>query len=381
MKLLNTSVAVSLLCLPGLTASATESRLIQTTADIRTGFFERFREDRDGSEKTDNTFRARIRLGLFVPVNPQWSYNMRLAGRFSDNPNEARHIQIYKTISETDGLALGEAGLDTLNMTYNKGSHQAIFGRFQTTFELEGVARKSLDRRTSPNTDVSWTDGIYYQYSLPDKWKHHAIAQYNYREGASEARREPLDFSNSDSRASYFYSFDRKDKTAKIARLGLDLNYLPNALCKDGSTACTQRDDYLAVVGRVAAQWAMNNSGCKFMLGTEVGYAPNTPFNTTMKTGASGDSGGYAQQVSMNILNLYQGHSIGVVYSEADPGYLLSPDFKNNNILREFRYKWQVDKKQKFEARLRQREDLIVLDGSAQARIDTDFYLRYTVQY
>ncbi len=373
-----TLVLLSLLSQP---TSAAESRIIKAIADIRFGFFESFREDRNGSENTTNTFRTRMRAGLFVPVSAQWSYNFRLAGRFSDNNDEARHIKFYKTITETDGLALGEASLDTLNMTYQGGPHQIKLGRFQKTFELEGVPRKSLDRRTSPNTDISWIDGVYYQYSQPNKWKHHAIVQYNYREGSSEVRRGPLDFSNSDTRASYFYSFDRKDKAAKITRLGFDINYLPSALCKDGTATCTQREDYVAVVGRIVGQWKMNKSGRKFLLGAEIGYAPNTPLNTTTKTGLSGDSSGYAQQITANIMNLFSGHSIGIVYTEADAGYLLSPDFRNNNRFLEFRYKWHVDKKHTFEARIRQREDLIVLTDAAKTRTDTDFYLRYTIKY
>ncbi len=354
---------------------------IKFIGDVRTGFYEKNREDRDSSETTSNTLRLRLRVGVLVPLNTQWAFKSRFAGRYSDNDNEERHTKMYKTIPGGDGLALGQGTLDTLSMLYKEGSHKLTIGRFQNTFELDGIPKKSLDRNTSPNTDISWIDGIYYNYATTNKWKHHAIIQYNNKDGSSEVRRGPLDFTSSGSRTSYFYSFDKKDKGAHLPRMGVDINYLPDALCKDGTSSCTQREDYIAIVGRIAAQWNMNNTGRRFMLGAELGYAPNTPLNTTMKTGVAGDSDGFANQISVNIINLFQDHSIGFIYAKADAGFLLSPDFRNNNSLLEFRYKWQISKKQKFEARLRQREDLIIPTGSSKSRVDTDMYFRFTQKF
>lgn len=387
MKLLNTSFSLIVFGLFSASAlvSAAEkqdtSNNIKLFADARIGFFENFREDRNGSEKTTNTLRYRVRAGAVVPLSSAWSFKTRIAGRYSDEKNEKRHTKIYKTKTVSDGLALGQATLDTISMLYKEGSHNLVLGRFQKSFELDGVAKKSLDRNTSPNTDITWIDGAYYSFATSNKWKHHAIIQYNDKDGSSEVRRGPLDYTVNSSRSSYFYSFDRKDKGAHLPRMGVDLNYMPDALCKDGTSACTQREDYIALVGRFVAQWKMNEAGRKFMLSTELGYAPNTPLNTTMKTGTSGDSDGLARQVSVNVVNLFKNHSIGLVYGEVDAGYLIAPDFRNNNTLLELRYKWQINKKQKLETRLREREDLIVPTGSSKSRVDTDFYVRFSHKF
>ena len=355
---------------------------IKFFGDARFGFFESTRNDRDSSQKTKNSLRLRFRAGALVPLNEQWTFKTRFAGRYSDNDNEVRHTKIYSTIPKgKDGLSLGQGTLDTLSMLYKKGAHDLTIGRFQKTFELEGIPKKSLDRNTSPNTDITWIDGVYYNYATKNKWKHHAIVQYNDKKGSSEVRRGSLDYTPSSARTSYFYSYDRKDKKGKLPRMGIDVSYMPSALCKDGTSSCTQRDDYMVFVGRLAGQWKMNENGRRFLLGAELGYAPNTPLNTTMKTGLSGDTDGTAFQISANILNFVQEHSIGLVYAEVDAGYLISPDFRNNNSLLEVRYKWQISKKQKFEARIREREDLIVPTGSTKSRVDNDFYLRYTHKF
>jgi len=385
MRLYKISFSLMLLGLFSASINAAEKQQTSNNtkffADARVGFFENFREDRNGSEITTNTLRVRLRAGALVPLNTQWSFKTRFAGRYSDQNNEIRHTKFFKTKTAGDGLKLGEGTLDTISMLYKEGSHNLVLGRFQTTFELDGVGKKSLDRNTSPNTDITWVDGAYYRFAASNKWKHHAIAQYNNKEGSSEVRRGPLDYTPSSSRVSYFYSFDRKDKGAQLPRMGVDLNYMPDALCKDGTSNCAQREDYIAVVGRLVAQWKMNEAARRFMLSAELGYAPNTPLNTTMNTGTTGDSDGFARHITANIINLFQDHSIGLIYGEVDPGYLISPDFRNNNTLLEVRYKWQVNKKQKFEARLRQREDLIVLTGSTKSRVDTDFYLRYSYKF
>ena len=359
----------------------TNKKEITIFSDARIGFFESTRDDRDGSQKTKNSLRLRFRAGVLAPLNENWSFKTRFAGRYSDEQGEDIRTKIYSTISKSDGLALGEGTLDTISMLYKNNSHSLTIGRFQKSVELDGVAKKSLDRNTSPNTDISWIDGVYYTYAVKNKWKHHAILQYNNKDNSSEVRRGPLDFTPNAARTSYFYSFDKKDKNAQIPRLGIDINYLPNALCKDGASTCGQREDYIALVARLVGQWNMNDSGRRFMLSSEIGYAPNTPLNATMKTGATGNSDGNAYQVSANIINLFKDHSLGLVYGKVDAGYLIAPDFRNNNTLLELRYKWQISKKQKLEARVREREDLITPICSAKSRVYNDFYVRFTHKF
>ena len=148
---------------------------------------------------------------------------------------------------------------------------------------------------------------------------------------------------------------------------GVDITLMPNSLCVDGTTACANIGSYYAVVGRWATQWPMGD-GMKFLLGTEAGYAPNTP------TTGSGD--GFAYQVTFNFVNFAPHHSFGLVFGRAGDGWLISPDFKNNNNLIEGRYKWVLNKKQKVEARYRRRS---VIFGTPST--SDDYYLRYTVKF
>jgi len=69
------------------------------------------------------------------------------------------------------------------------------------------------------------------------------------------------------------------------------------------------------------------------------------------------------------------------VLGQADAGWLLSPDFRNNTDLVELRYKWVVAKKQKLEARIRRREDSVTRTGALKNREDVDLYLRYTYKF
>jgi len=109
-----------------------------------------------------------------------------------------------------------------------------------------------------------------------------------------------------------------------------------------------------------------------------LGYAPNTPDAAAIGSGASGAAGGLAWQVQLSILDLWPGHSFALQHGRADDGWLISPDFRNNEVLSEVRYEWQIDKRHTFTARVRSREEKDPLVGAAQRQKDEDFFLRYT---
>ena len=70
-----------------------------------------------------------------------------------------------------------------------------------------------------------------------------------------------------------------------------------------------------------------------------------------------------------------------MVYAQTKGGWLLSPDFGNNQELFETRYKLQVTKNQKLEARIRNREDIDKRTNAERKRRDWDYYLRYTFKF
>ena len=119
----------------------------------------------------------------------------------------------------------------------------------------------------------------------------------------------------------------------------------------------------------------------KFMLAGEAGYAPNTPTEVAMNTGTSGDTGGFAGQVSFNFIDIAPRHSFALFYGQAQSDWLLSPDFRNNNSLIEGRYQWRIDGDRSVEARLRERKDLDSILGAGRDRTDRYIYVRYTQRF
>ncbi len=350
--------------------------------DARTGYYAIHRDDRDNSSSSKHEWRLRLRPGVHANINESFTARLRFAGRYTsmEGKNDA-HSKLYSGITPgKDGLKMGQSTLDEAWLNYKQGRWSLRAGRMQTKFELTGVAKKSLDRNNSPNTDIAWTDGLYFKHKGTNGWTTHAILQYNPANGATEVRRLPLDFTDNSSRASYFLAYEKLDKKATIVQQGLDITYLPAALQTDGS-ASGPTDDYLAFVGRMAAQWPMGDSGMKFLLGGELGYAPNTPTLSALNLGTSGNTGGKATQVTFNFIDIMPNHSLGIVLARAEGGWLLSPDFKSNQNLFETRYRWSLDKRQRIEVRLRYRTDIKQRTDKTEKRIDRDLYARYTLKF
>ncbi len=354
--------------------------LAKVSGDARVGYFSSERDTRSNTKTDSKQFRLRLRVGYSESLSDKWSGKVRFAGRYSDDQKQSDH-KFFQEIPGSDGLRLGEGTFDSLYFRYkNNSAYQITFGRQQTKKELDGVAKKSLDRNNSPNTDVSWTDGVVFDTTTKSNWHHQAIAQINYKEGATEVRRGPLDFTTDATRVSYFYGLENRKRAGAIVQRGLDISYLPNALCVDGSN-CGNRKDYIGLVARGAAKWSISTGEKEFMLAASLGYAPNTQLNSTAKIANSGDTSGTAYQITANFINFLHLHNVGIVYAKVDAGWLLSPDFRNNNTLMEIRYKWILDKKQKIEARIRKREEIKQRIASAQKQVDNDFYIRYTVKF
>ncbi|MCC6542986.1 MAG: hypothetical protein IT392_00595 [Nitrospirae bacterium] len=362
----------------GLVSAASD---LTWSGDFRTGYFSNKKDARDGVNSSRDEGRVRLRIGGEYTASESWKFKLRAAGRtFLENNHPDAEIKIFSEIPSGDGLRAGDATLDEINARYIKDNLDVIFGRFQTKMELDGVAKKSLDRNDSPNTDITWTDGVYAKIKVAGDWAHHFILQYNYSTGATEVRRSPLDFSSSASRASAFWALENRKKAGAFVQRGVDITYLPDALCTDGGS-CNQRKDYITIVGRAAMEWPLGTSGTKFMLGTEAGYAVNTQTRVAANTGTSGDADGLAWQLTFNFIDIVPKHSLGLVYANAGAGWLISPDIRNNNSLVELRYKWAVDKRNSIEARIRQRQDLETLVGETRKQVDDDLYVRYTWKF
>jgi hypothetical protein len=348
--------------------------------DLRGGYYSAKREDRDGSTEDNEQFIGRIRGGLNWKPSEQFSGTVRLAGQYSTRNNHP-HFEFFNSIPDTDGLRSGDSTVDELFLTYTPSARWEVsVGRLQTAFELAGVAGGSLDRSDSPDIDITWTDGAHVRYLTQTGWNWHLILQHNASEGATNVRLPPLTFADSRSRVSYFAALESLEPYGPLVQRTLDINYLPSAL-RTGGGPQDRVKDYLAFVGRLAAQWATGPGDAKLLLGTELGYAPTTPDAATIGTGTSGSAGRFAWQIQLSILDLFPGHSFAVQHGRADPGWLISPDFRNNEVLSELRYEWKIDARQTFAARVRRHDEMDILVDAARKRQDEDFFLRYSYKF
>jgi hypothetical protein len=74
-------------------------------------------------------------------------------------------------------------------------------------------------------------------------------------------------------------------------------------------------------------------------------------------------------------------HSIGLNYGRTGAGWLLSPQYRENDELFEIRYQWRPSRLPLVEARVRWREELERRPGAVRKRDNFDFYVRLTWQF
>ncbi len=350
------------------------------SGDVRLGYFDRDREERDGTTSDNSDWRIRIRAGVLMQATPELSGKIRVAGRYSTDDSNEKHAEFFTSIPSTDGLRFGDSTIDELYLRYQpRNNWNLIVGRMQTKFELEGVAKKSLSRNDSPNTEITWTDGVYARYNDSSGWNSHIILQRSEDEGPTTVRRSPLAFTKPLSHITYYAGMDKKDTQGRYLQRGLDITVIQDALRTDG-TASGRIDDYMGITGRIALQWPQTG-GMRFIWAGEGGFAPTTPTNAALNIPGGGDTDGFAFQTSVNFVDIIPRHSVGVVYGQEGGGWLLSPDFSNNQELLEARYQWRLSMTQTLEARVRERRDLEELIAATQKRVDDDFYIRYTQRF
>jgi hypothetical protein len=354
-------------------------------ADVRAGYFRMHRDERSGESTVTDDFRTRIRTQAGMRLGAGFDVGVRLAGRFS-SAQESASFYVRDHAPATDGLLLGEATLDEAYIRYRPSTAWTVrVGRMQTKFTLADLQGKSLDRGDSPNTDITWTDGAHLTYGAGAGWRAHLVLQHNAREGATNVLRPPLDFQHPDSRLTVFAALESARPAARLVQRGLDVTYIPRALAVNG-TGSDVRDYYIAVVGRATLAWPLGESGGNFSVGGEAGYAVNTPTLVALRLaepgGAAADeAGGLALQFAVTLADVLPAHRFGLAYGYTEAGWLISPDFRNNDRLVEARYQWAFTRSHSFEARLRQRQELLQLTNAARRRSDLDGYIRVSLRF
>jgi len=349
---------------------------IRTSLTLRPGLHALWRDDRDGSTDRTHDLRLRFQARALWDAGAHVTVGVRVAGRLSTE-QEGLHLYVRDHIPATDGIRMGDVTLDELFVQWSPSPRTRLrLGRFQTLFELAGVPRKSLDRNDSPNTDVTWTDGIAASTELTEGWQGELVLQRNGRQGPTNVLRSPLDVTGSGSRVSIFSGLRSTSPLGALVQREVGLTWIPGAIPGDG-------DPYITLVGRMAAQFEGAPWGGRLVVGTEGGFAPNTPTRVQLGTGDSGDGAGdgWAFQLSASLMDFAEVHSLGMVFSRAGDAWLLSPDIRENNNEIEIRHYWQYASWGRLDTRFRYRQDMRSRVGALQRREDSDIYLRTTLRF
>lgn len=358
----------------GHTATAGDLKVF---GDIRAEYGHLDRRDRNGSESDVDEVRGRLRVGLESALGERWTARARVAGRYSSEAS-GHDFFLHGHAPSASGLTFNQATLDELNLHYRGDGFALRLGRLQTKVDMGDLMGRSLLRKDSASTDITWTDGIEVRLGS-GTWQQVVHLQRNDRKGTSNAQRPPLAFDRGGSRLSYGYGLESTQARGPLVLRGMYLSYLPDALAPSGISQAG-REDYLAISIRAAAAFPLDIGG-RFLLAGELAHALDTPTRLSQRLGASGDTGGLGWQLSGNWLGIRPGHDFAVLYARAEAGWLLSPDYSANMDALELRYQWTLTPASAIELRWRRREDLAPRTDLRQTRIDRDHYLRYTFKF
>jgi hypothetical protein len=355
-----------------------EKRGIAVDGDLRLGYVFAG-EDIQGITSEDSGYlQTRWRLRSTWGISERFRAVGRVSGICSTTECDPDFI-LQPDISTQVGLSDGQITIDSLFFQwFRTEKFNVAVGRMETKLVARGgVYAKSLDRNDSNNLRINWTDGLHATYKAKNGWNSNLILQYNSSDGPSNIRRSPLDFSESGSRVSTVVGFENVQPKRRLVQRALDINYLPSSLKKNGIET-EPAVDYWAVVARAAARWPMRSEGWRLRFSSEVGYAPETPTKLASGIVGSGDVGGLAWNVTASIMEFLPNHSIGVNYAETEAGWLISPQYADNERLWEIRYMWRPTERLTLDVRGRWRDELIqrIVDDPDRDRFD--FYARFT---
>ena len=351
------------------------------TGDLRVGYVRSETELRDGTSTTETNWRGRFRIGASYGLNEWLIGKARIATSCTSDECDPS-LTLDPTIDTRSTIDQGKITFDEFYLhVFRRKRFDVALGRLQTKFVARaGIFAKSLDRNNSHNFNVNWTDGIHGTYYFRDKSILHMIAEYNDSDGPSSVRRGALDFADSGSRVSYFVAWETQNRLGPLTQRGLDISYLPSALLKDGLQT-GPIEDYIGIVARFASARPFGSRGARWNVAMEFGYAPETPTLAAAGLPGDGDTDGFAITFAASLMDVRPNHSIGFNYARADAGWLLSPQYRENEELVEIRYQWRKSRNLAFDFRVRGRKELERLSGESQERDETDFFARFTLGF
>lgn len=349
--------------------------------DLRFGYSRTDKDDRDTSDASTSEWQGRFRAGGSYRIADKLIFGGRLASSCSSdecNPGFVLDGSLPNSTSINDGdVTFDQLYIHALRLE----KFDIAVGRLQTKFvSRAGVFAKSLDRADSTGTNVNWTDGVHGVLHVNDNSTGHLILQKNQADGTGSIRRGPIDFSDDDSRITYFLAWENVRRFGPVNQQGIDITYMPKSLMKDGDRS-GRIEDYVAFVARFAASWPEGSTGPRLNIAGEIGYAPETPTRSAMGLVGDGDSDGTAWIISASIVDFRRDHSIGINYGRADAGWLLSPQYRENEQAFEVRYMWRRSASLAIDVRARWRDELEQREDAAQTRQELNVFARFTLGF
>lgn len=357
---------------------AEKRRGIGVNGDLRTGYAFAGDDFRDVTLGETDTLRARWRIRSSLGIADNLRGVIRLAGTCSTEACDPDFVLQPHTPTLTS-LDDGQITIDSLLLHWFQSDRfDVAVGRMDTKFVARGgVFSKSLDRNNNNNLRINWTDGIHGTFKARNGWESHMIVQHNSEDGPGSVSRAPLDFSSSDSRVSYFLGFENLQSKRKLIQRGLDITYMPSSLLVDGRVGGAV-EDYWGFVARTASRWPVRSESWRMRLSSEVGYAPNTPTKAASGIIGAGKADGLAWNVTVSVMDFVANHSIGINFAMTEAGWLLSPQYRDNERLWEIRYVWRPTARLTLDVRGRWRDELRQRIIDIPDRDRFDFYARFT---
>ena len=320
-------------------------------------------DDQDSEEGS-----VRVRAGAVWTAKPGLAVVMRAATSASTSGNEWG-VGTYPDAQTSSGLAPGNVTLDLAHLQLEAESGLKLrIGRFQESLALPAVPDKSLDRKDSDGTGISYSDGLSAEYPVGRGWQLLGIAQYQPDGGATNRPREPLSFDESRNPASGYFALRRSDDTGPWALTSLSYSVFPDSLVEGGSART-----YTGLVGNVMRRVPVDGVG-QLLIGGSAGYAPEIPDSVPPSRESR-----WGWQATANLVDFGpREQGFGVVYLRAGAGWLLSPDLANARWLAEARYRFAPVRGLTCELRLRYRGDTVNATPGESRGTDRDWYLRLT---
>ncbi len=349
--------------------------------DFRVGYTHTDKDNRDATDQTSSEVRGRFRIGGTYNITEKLIVGGRLASTCSTNECNPEFV-IDGTLPNQTSINDGDITFDELYLhSFRRKKFDVAIGRLQTKFvSRAGVFAKSLDRNDSSGSNVNWTDGVHGVLHVNNDWTGHLILQKNHADGTGNIRRGPIDFNHEDSRITYFLAWENVRRFGPINQQGFDITYMPRSLMKDGSQD-GRIEDYTGFVGRFASSWPEGSTGPRLNIAGEIGYAPETPTRAAMGLAGTGDTDGLAWLVSASMVDFRPGHSIGINYGRTDAGWLLSPQYRENEQALEIRYMWRRSRNLALDIRGRWREELEQLASATRKQKEFNVFARFTLGF